>query len=139
MRCPVIPIALLLWCQLSAAYSQIDLSQSIDPSTLSPEALAYQVDTTNLHRESIGLSSLQSDFPSASLVAVETFYQKSSKHLLLELSKGQVPLDKTFVISEGMGTTYWRISDGHCWVVLRFSTEEEPKKQAINEDKGCLE
>ena len=139
MRYPVISIALVLWCQTAVAQNKVDLSKSIDPSTLTPEVLASQVDTSNQHRQSIGLSSLRSEFPTAAVVSVETFYQKSSEHMLLELSKGQVPLHKTFVISEGLGTTYWRISDGHCWVLLRFSTEERPKRQAINEDKGCLE
>ena len=128
----------LLLGSLLHAQTYVDLTESIDPSSLAPAVLAKQVDTTNQYRQSFKLARLLSEFPDATEVFVETYYQRSADHLLLEMSKGRVTLKNTYLVSEGLGTTWWKLSDGHCWVVLAQLTFLD-KKQLALVDRGCIE
>ena len=142
MRWPVIPLLILgLLVKGSSAFTQVevDLRQSVDPSTLTADELTHQIDTTNKFRRTVPLSMLTNEFNANAEVDVETYYQKSDAHLLLEMSKGTVPIDRTFLVSEGRGTTWWKISDGICWILLTQSSFVNEDDQLVIEERSCAE
>ncbi len=141
MRKPVILTlvwGLLVICMSLRAQESIDFSRSISPGTLSSEVLSDQLDTTNLYRHTVALATVQDDFPNADRVSIETYYQKSGDHHLLELSKASMPIQRTYLVSEGLGTTYWKVSDGSCWVLLSQATTKTDQQLELM-DRGCLE
>ena len=142
MRKPVILLtivwSLFAWCASSQAQESIDFSLSTNPSTLEPATLADQLDTTNLFRHTVPLQVLTADFPESLQLSIETYYQKSTRHHLLEMSKAIMPVKRTFLVSEGLGTTYWKVSDGQCWVVLQHQTTQSAQDLEVM-DRGCIQ
>ncbi|MDH3649674.1 MAG: hypothetical protein OEQ53_08320 [Saprospiraceae bacterium] len=140
MRCPVVPSAavLLLLCASSFAQEAIDFNQSVDPVLLEAPILFEQLDTSVKFRVPVSLQQLIQEFPTRSTISIETYYQKSPNHMLLKLGSGALPLAATYAFSEGQGSTYFRVSDDICSLLLEVENTIEGKVPgAVIRDRTC--
>jgi hypothetical protein len=113
------------------------LDKSIDPNGLELDILLDQLDTSNVFRLNIPLEIFSDEFDDNQLIKVESFYQKSGDHMLLNMGSIMVHLNNTFVESSGIGTTYFRISDGVCHIIFEnfiSSQEMEPAQEVLHRD-----
>ena len=92
-------------------------SQAIDPTELDLESIYFHLDTVGNHRKPVRISFLQAEFPDHNSLSIETYFQRSNKHKLLRLGSYHIIPGQLFVMAEGWGTTYLKISDQYCTVV----------------------
>lgn len=109
----------ILACLTAFAQKDSDMSRAIDPSRLSLQEFFVQIDTIVEHKEPILLKIIE-EFGIGSVVQIETFYRKSKDHLLLQLGKISLPSTDLFVMIEGFGHSYFKISDQHCTLLTSF-------------------
>ena len=113
---PPICLCLLLsnaaWCQFVP-----DLSQARDPADFSIVQIFEQLDTISSHRRPIALDFLEEEFPKEASITIETYFQKSDQHALLRLGSNRIRSNPIFLVLEGWGTTFVRISDNQCSVI----------------------
>ena len=97
----------------------INFDESIDPYKLEISVLLEQLDTSTQYCVPLSLDYLKEEFPHRDLLLVETFYQKSPHHLLLRLGLGKIPVQNSYIYSGAVGSTYLRISDDYCSIVVK--------------------
>ena len=131
---------LCLWsvlCVGLTAQSLPNFSDAVDPAILHASDIIFQLDTVASHRRPFFLGTVSQEFGSADELLVETFYQKSAEHQLLRLAKYTLPIERLYTMIEGLGKTYFRISDGTCTVVLEYVNHDKTSGQSFFR-KDCL-
>lgn len=139
MRCsrfPMLCLCLLYGVCLSAQ-SLPNFNDAVDPANLDAADIFFQLDTVASHRRPLSLAGVGKEFGSREPLFVETFYQKSAEHQLLQLTKFTLPLDRLYAMVEGLGKTYFRISDGVCTIVLEYVNQDTKSGQSSFR-KDCL-
>jgi hypothetical protein len=130
--CAFLCITVRCFCQQVPAFNQ-----AIDPTTLDLESIYQHLDTIGSHRKAVRLHFLQNEFPDHSPLTIETFFQKSETHRLLRLSSYRIAPEQLFVMAEGWGNTYLKISDQHCTVVSALITGPNQDNLLLL-DKKCI-
>ena len=105
-----------------------DFDQAIDPLSLDFQEIFNHLDTIQFHRKPVNLSFLKEEFPDQNTLTLETFYQKSTGHQLLRLSKNNIDPNQIYAMIEGWGTTYFKVSDGNCVVINTIWNANESEK-----------
>jgi hypothetical protein len=117
------PICALLCITINCLCRQLpEFNQAIDPTELDLEHVYQHLDTITNHRKPVSLSFLEEEFPDHTTLSIETYFQKSESYKLLRLSSYRIVPGQLFVMAEGWGTTYLKISDQHCDVVSAIIT-----------------
>lgn len=133
------PVLLLctLVCLASSAHSQVipDFNQAIDPAELAKEVILLQLDTSKLHRTPINLSIFRKEFLPDAQIQLETYYQKSDQHALLRLGRFKYSSTNLFVMSEGTGNTFVKLTDGICTIITSLSDNQSAQPTLL--DKKC--
>lgn len=139
MRWSRLPL-LCLWsllCVGLTAQSLPNFNDAVDPADLTSIDITYQLDTVAAHRRPYSLANISQEFDTQNQVVLETFYQKSTQHQLLRLAQITIPLDHLYSMIEGLGKTYFRISDGTCTVILEYNNQATKPGQSFFR-KECL-
>lgn len=134
------PVLLLytLVCLATNGHSQVipDFNQAIDPADLAREVILLQLDTSKVHRNPINLSIFQKEFLPDAQIQLETYYQKSDQHTLLRLGRLRFSSANLFVMSEGTGYTYLKLTDGICTIITCHSDNQSAQQPTLL-DKKC--
>ena len=131
---PLCLLALFSFCL--QAQIMPDFSDAVDPGELDAIEIFRQIDTASAHRVPVVLNSLETDFIQAQDLTVETYYQKSDTHHLLQLSKFRMPVTHLLVMVEGIGKTYFRISDGVCTITTMYQKSSDRLDHLLL-DRNC--
>ena len=130
--CAFLCITISCFCQPLPAFNH-----AIDPSELDLESIYQHLDTIYDHRKPVRLSFLQHEFPEQLYLTIETYFQKSKTHKLLRLSSYQIEPTHLFVMAEGWGATYLRISDQNCTIVSAL-IQDAVQDSFVLLDKQCI-
>ncbi len=96
-----------------------------------------QLDTSNDHRKVISLHFIKEEFGSDNPVSIQTFYQKSNAHDLLQMGRIPDTPSQLFGTTEGLGHTYFFISDGNCEMIVDFEKSKKSVKKSST-IKKCI-
>lgn len=102
-----------------------NFNDAIDPLDLGLGQVFEHLDTFSNHRKPISLSFLTNEFPNQEFINIDVFYQKSDQHSLLRLGSNRIKCNPLFVMTEGWGTTYIKVSDDQCavWKIIYHDHE----------------
>ena len=100
---------------------------AIDPVSLDYDEIYQHLDTTTGHRQPFSLSYLDREFPAGEILTIESYFQKSPDHHLLRLSQNSIVNNRLYVMAEGWGATYFKISDGHCTIIQTTLNNSDQK------------
>lgn len=131
---------ILFWLSLFlSGYGQSlpDFNQAINPIELGAAQIYEHLDTIKSHRKPALLGFLMEEFPGNSRLQMETFYQRSASHELLQLSSGQITTNTMYVTAEGWGTTYFVIADDYCRVIFTITTSDEVYQSQLHR-RTCI-
>lgn len=95
---------------------------SVDPATLDTRVLLDQIAFPSNHQVKIHLADLEPEFSGSLHVRVEIYYRKSANHLILDMGSITLPVSSSYLVAEE-GTTYYRISNDQCFLVLKNHLE----------------
>ncbi len=136
-----LPLVVVVLCLLltmnTIAQETIDFTESVDPASLELTDFYEHMDTSRIFRLPIALEQMKNEFPLHRIVDIETYYRKSPQHLLLKLGTGPLPLERTFAFSEGRGSTYFRLYDDNCAVVIEVTANEGVALEPRIRDRNC--
>lgn len=131
MKCfPRLLTLLGLLCLVHSSYGQL-FDLAVSPEDLKPSMLYHQMDTNRTHRQIVDLNFLEEEFPDASQIQIETFFQKDLDSQILRLGKGILPAGNLMAFTEGVGRTTFLLSDSVCAILVTFETTDNLKTEQL--------
>jgi hypothetical protein len=100
-----------------------DFSDAVDPADLDSDVVFFHLDTVRQYRKPVKLDFVRQEFAPDVPVELETFYQKSAHHTLLRLGKISFASANLYAMTEGPGNTFFKMTDGVCTVITRFTVD----------------
>lgn len=117
-------------CLIQSSYGQLyDLA--VSPEDLEPSILYHQMDTNRTHRQIVNLNFLHEEFPNATQIQIETFFQKDTDSQILRLGKGILPSGNLMAFTEGIGRTTFLLSDSVCAILVTYETSGSLKTRQL--------
>ncbi len=131
MKCfPRLLTLLGLLCLVHNSYGQL-FDLAVSPEDLEPNMLYHQMDTNRTHRQIVDLNFLEEEFPDASQIQIETFFQKDTESQILRLGKGILPSGNLMAFTEGVGRTTFLLSDSVCAILVTYETTGNLKTKQL--------